>query len=485
LQEALAAALPARADGDGPGDQIDLKPMKNFCLATKIGVAAAELEKWHLSPGAFRRLTPPWERMRIVEEPAEIVDGARAVIEVKAGPFWTTWIAEHEKCRLGSGFEDVQIEGPFAHWRHIHRFKPIGERECELVDEVAYGLPGGFPGRMVGGGFVRTKLERTFRYRHAVTKMDLECLESEPHGSGDAMNVLVTGAKGMVGSALEAFLRMRGHRVQRVTRHPTRHGDVRWDYRTGELDLPGEEKIDAVVHLAGENIAGGRWSEARMRRILESRRLGTRLLSETLAARDQKPEVLVSASGANFYGTQSAEPVDESSPRGGGFLSDVCEVWEGETAAAEQAGIRVVRLRLGVILSPAGGALAKMLPVFQTGLGGRLGSGGQRMPWIVLDDVIDIMHRALRDGRYEGAVNAVAPQLVTNAEFTRALAGTLGRPALFPAPAFALHTALGREMAEETLLADLAVTPGELISLGYPFRFPEIKGAFNYLLGRA
>jgi len=419
--------------------------------------------------------------MRVIEEPRESGNGARAVLQMTAGPCWTTWLAEHQDCRPGSGFTDVQVKGPFACWKHVHSFRSAGRQACELVDKVDYRLPMGFAGHLFGGALVRKKLERTFRYRHTLTRMDLERQEREPKGNRQRMTVLLSGATGMVGSALEAFLRMRGHTVRRLTRNPSRPGDIGWNPSTGQLDLSSTESIDAAVHLAGENIAGGRWSEARKQRILESRRRGTRLLSETLAARDPRPVVLISASGANFYATGTDEPQDESSPRGTGFLSDVCKVWEEETAPAERAGIRVVRLRLGVILSPAGGALAKMLPVFQAGLGGRLGQGSQRMSWIALDDVIDIIHRALGDARYEGQVNAVAPEQITNAEFTRTLAATLRRPAWIPAPAFALRLMLGRQMADETLLADLNLAPAKLASLGYPFRFPKLGDALTYL----
>ena len=421
--------------------------------------------------------------MRIIAEPSEIVDGTRAVIAMKAGPFWTRWVAEHQDCQPGAGFSDVQVKGPFARWKHVHRFSKAKGGASQLSDEIDYRLPFGFLGSLIGGWLVKKKLERTFNYRHAVTKSDLERVASEPGGNGVPMQILVTGATGMVGAALEAFLRMRGHRVRRVTRNPSRRDDVRWDPNAGVLDLSEDDPIDAVVHLAGENIAGGRWSDERKRRILESRRKGTRLLCETLAKRSQRPGVLVSASGANYYAAGTDRPQDESAPRGTGFLSGVCEVWEGETGIAERAGIRVVKLRLGVVLSPAGGALAKMLPAFKLGVGGRLGTGKQRMPWIALDDVIDIVHRALRDERYTGAINAVAPEVLANASFTSALAGVLHRPAIFPAPAFALKAALGREMAEETLLADLALEPAKLRDLGYPFRYPKIEGALAYLMG--
>ncbi len=259
---------------------------------------------------------------------------------------------------------------------------------------------------------------------------------------------------------------------------------VRWDVRQGEMDLSPDEKIDAVVHLAGENIAGGRWSAERKQRILESWRLGTRLLCEKLAALDCPPKVLVSVSGANYY-NQSPETVqDESSPKGSSFLSDVCEVWEAEMARAERAGIRVVRMRLGVVISPSGGALSKMLPAFQLGAAGRLGSGAQRMAWIALDDVIAIMHRAIQDERYEGAINAVAPQSPSNREFTKTLAKVLSRPAVIPVPSVALQLILGKEMADETLLADLAIAPGELERLKYPFRFRKIDSALRFMLGK-
>ena len=229
---------------------------------------------------------------------------------------------------------------------------------------------------------------------------------------------------------------------------------------------------------------GGRWTADRKKRILESRRLGTRLVCQTLAARDQKPAVLVSASGANYYQAGTGDELDESAPAGSSFLSDVTKVWEGETRWAADAGIRVVCLRLGVVLSPAGGALAKMLPAFRAGLGGRIGSGKQTMSWIALDDVVDIIHRAICDDRYEGAINTVSPRPVSNADFTKELGRVLRRPTVAAVPAAALKIGFGAEFAEETLLADLAVVPGKLNSLNYPFRCPELAQALSHMLGK-
>jgi uncharacterized protein (TIGR01777 family) len=195
------------------------------------------------------------------------------------------------------------------------------------------------------------------------------------------------------------------------------------------------------------------------------------------------PGVLISMSGANYYSQGGRDPHGEDSPPGDSFLSGVCEMWEAETKAAQRAGIRVVTLRMGMVLSPVGGALAKMLPAFRLGLAGHLGSGSQRIAWIGLDDVTDIMHRAICDDRYTGVVNAVAPQIPTNREFTAIRAGVLGRPSPIPAPAAAIRFALGRELADETLLADLSVEPRKLNELEYPFRFPDLDRAFRFMLG--
>ena len=235
--------------------------MKYFQKTSGIQVTPQALEAWHHAPGAFQRLTPPWERMRIVEESAGIADGTRAVIEMKAGPFWTKWIAEHQDCCPGKSFSDIQVKGPFAHWKHLHQFQSATKNGCYLRDGIEYRLPMGILGNFFGGALVRRKLERTFNYRHAITKMDLERLAGKD--DSEPLTILVTGATGMVGTALEAFLRMRGHEVRRVTRNPQRSNDVRWDVRAGEIDLSRDANIDAVVHLAGENIAGGRWSTER------------------------------------------------------------------------------------------------------------------------------------------------------------------------------------------------------------------------------
>lgn len=298
------------------------------------------------------------------------------------------------------------------------------------------------------------------------------------------MHVVITGATGLIGGALSVFLRGQGHRVRSVTRHPQGEDDIGWNPEQNELDLgpAAENGIDAVVHLAGENIASGRWTEKRKQRILESRERGTRLLCERLAALDDPPGVLVSASGVNYYPDQTGEAYDESGPAGESFLSRVCQAWEAATAPAVERGIRVVNLRLGVVLSSKGGALGKMLPVFRLGLGGPIGSGRQHMSWIAMDDVTGAIMHCIKEQRVEGPVNAVAPEPVTNREFTKTLAGVLKRPAFIPVPAWAVSLALG-QMGRETLLADNNIMPKTLLDSGYCFSYESLSSALGDIPG--
>ena len=297
------------------------------------------------------------------------------------------------------------------------------------------------------------------------------------------MKVLLSGSSGLVGSALVPALASGGHEVVRLVRsQPRDASEVRWDPEAEEIDAARLRGVDAAVHLAGESIAAGRWSTARKARILVSRDKGTRLLAEALAGLEQRPQVLVSASAVGYYGDRGEETLTEDSGSGSAFfLSNVCRQWEAATEPAADAGIRVVNLRFGIILSSTGGALPRLLTPFRLGVGGTLGSGKQFMSWIAIDDVVEAIVHILTTEALRGPVNAVAPQPVTNREFTKTLGRVLGRPTVFPMPAFAARLAFG-EMADELLLASQRVEPAKLLASGYRFRFPDLESALRHLL---
>lgn len=299
------------------------------------------------------------------------------------------------------------------------------------------------------------------------------------------MVIAVTGASGMVGSDLVKKLEGAGHLVRCLVRHEVKDADreIRWDPDAGQIDAAELNGVDAVVHLAGENIAGQRWSEDFKRRILESRVKGTKLLATTLANLEMKPSVLVSASATGYYGNRGDEEVDELAPSGNGFLAEVCREWEAAVEPAHDADIRVVKLRIGPVLSPKGGALAKMLLPFKMGVGGVVGSGRQYFSWIELDDLVSAIVFALETESLIGPVNAVAPGAVTNREFTKTLGHVLGRPTIFPMPAFGARLAFG-EMADEMLLGGVRVAPHELSAAGFQFAWPQLEPALRHLLSK-
>ncbi len=293
------------------------------------------------------------------------------------------------------------------------------------------------------------------------------------------MRIVVTGSSGLIGRALVSTLIANGHDTAVLVRRTAGRGEARWDPSRGQIDAGALEGADAVVHLAGAGIGDSRWTAARKEVILRSRVESTTLLSHTLATLSQPPSVLVSASAIGYYGDRGDEELTETSGPGTGFQAEVCRAWEGATAEAETAGIRVVHLRSAVVLSRHGGALGRQLVLFRAGLGGRLGSGKQWFSWISLRDEIGVILRAIEDASLAGAVNASAPSPVTNREFTKELARTLHRPAVLRVPPFALHIALGRQLADELLLGSLRVLPGRLADTGYSFQDPALESALS------
>lgn len=296
------------------------------------------------------------------------------------------------------------------------------------------------------------------------------------------MRVLVSGSSGFVGTALCDSLKAGGHEVGRIVRREsTAAGEVEWDQEKRKLDLEAMEGFDAFVHLAGENLASGRWTKERMRKIRDSRVEGTRAICRAAARLKKKPEVIVSASAIGWYGDRGDETLDEESKPGTGFLVEVCRDWEASCYAAREAKLRVVNARIGVVLAPHGGALKKMLLPFKLGAGGRLGSGRQYMSWISLRDVVRGLVFCIENKQLEGPVNLVGPNAVTNAEYTKTLGRVLSRPTIFPVPAFVAGLVFGK-MADEALLASTRVVPKTLADAGFEFQDPNLEEALRGML---
>jgi uncharacterized protein (TIGR01777 family) len=349
-----------------------------------------------------------------------------------------------------------------------------------LADAIGDALPAGPIGQVAARLVVDRQLRRLFSYRHAVTLTDLA--RHQQFAAAGPLRVAITGATGLIGSALGAFLTTGGHTVRRVTRTPERPDDIGWDPAAGMLDPRALEGLDAVVHLAGASVAD-RWSTEHKARIRSSRAEGTGLLARTIAALDRPPRVLVSSSAVGYYGDRGDALLDESSGGGTGFLAEVAQLWEAATEPAERAGVRVVRARTGVVLSPRGGALPRLLPPFRLGVGGRIGRGEQWMSWVALDDVVGAMHFALFTEGLRGAVNVVSPEPVTNADFARALGHVLHRPAVATVPETVVRLVLGAEQAAEMVLASQRLVPRALLDAGFVFRHPTVEEALRFELG--
>jgi uncharacterized protein (TIGR01777 family) len=458
--------------------------MGTFVTRTWVGHPIEDVFAWHERPGALRRLMPPWEPIRVGQEAAGLAEGSEAVLRL-AGPALLAprLVSRHVRYRPPDEFADALVSGPFTRWEHRHRFTATPDGGTTLTDEIAYELPFGRAGALAGP-LVSSRLRRMFAYRQRVLAGDLD---AHARAGAAPMTVAVTGASGLIGSALTAFLTTGGHRVVRLVRRPPRLPDeVAWDPAAGTLDTAALEGVDAVVHLAGTPLFG-RWTKARQRSIRQSRIAGTRLLARALAglAHHGGPRVLVSGSAIGYYGAYHGDEIltEESEP-GDDFLARLCREWEDATVPASEAGVRVVRVRTGVVQSPAGGQLRVQLPQFLVGLGGRLGSGRQWISWISIDDIVGLLHHALTDDRVDGALNGTAPEPVDNAEYTRVLGKVLRRPTLLPTPSLGPRLLLGEQGAREAALASQRGVPAVAERTGYVFRHPDLEVALRHVLGR-
>jgi uncharacterized protein (TIGR01777 family) len=456
--------------------------MPIFRARSHIPFSADAVFAQHARPGALERLTPPWAHVRVLKREGGIHNGGTVLLSIKGGPTEIKWGVKHTDYEEGRLFQDEQLDGPFKHWVHAHRFIPADDGGCFMEDEIDWAPPGGAAGRLFAEGYLERELNRAFSFRHRRLENDLTL---HSRYKGKPLRVLLTGSSGLIGTALTHFLTVGGHTVVPLTRgRVSDNPDApTWDPKARRLDPRVFDGIDAVVHLAGESLAAFRWTEEKKERILSSRREGTALLAGAMAKLPRPPKVLVSASAVGYYGDRGNDLITEESSPGKGFLAMVCREWEGATVKAKKAGIRVVNLRTGFVISPLGPGLGKMLPPFKAGLGGRIGSGRQYMSWIDLSDQIGLIHHALIRPGVVGPLNATAPNSVPNSAFTDALGRVLGRPTVMPLPTIAVRGMLG-EMGTELLLKGARVVPKKAEDTGYEFLFANLEESLRFQLGK-
>jgi uncharacterized protein (TIGR01777 family) len=470
--------------------------MPVFERSTELPCSAAALFRYHAAPGAFARLTPPFDDDVVVEPLRALENGARAVIDVGLlGPLRSRWVAVHDDVVEGKGFVDTMVEGPFKSWRHEHIFEALpdqpdlpgvdGGPRCRLIDRITWQGPAFGLGDFV----VEDKLARMCRFRHATTRLDAALLSSAASASSSSssserrLRVGVTGATGLIGTEVRALLSVLGHDVVSFVRGGQGAG-VAWDTDSGAVsdDASG---LDVVVHLAGESIAEGRLDDEKKARLRRGRITQTTLLLDALRRLPRPPRVLVAASAVGVYGDRGDDVVDEDSPPPQGaqenFLSELCRGWEDAVLSRDDPW-RTVALRTGIAQSPRGGALQKLAPVFRAGGGAVLGDGAGWTTPIAVDDLAAIVVAAIGDARLRGAVNAVPEAPVTQQTYAKTLAKVLSRPALLRLPRPALRLALGE--FGDRLLDSQRVTPSRLLAIGHRWRHADLEGALRHVLGR-
>jgi uncharacterized protein (TIGR01777 family) len=434
-------------------------------MTSVVPAAVDELFAWYSRPGSFHRLLPPWLPIRMVSEPS-FPEDRRVRLRLPGGVRWET---ELEEWTPPNRFVERLVSLPVP-WHHTHEFRAESQNTTLVVDTVRTPLPS-------------SVLRQPFRFRHRQLADDLKTQAVMRALMPKPATVAITGSSGLVGSALCSLLSTAGNRViHLVRRAPRNTSERRWDPAAPEQDLLSG--VDAVVHLAGASV-GGRFTPGHKRAIRESRIGPTENLARLMRSMAQPPHVFVVASAIGYYGADAGDHwLDETSPPGSDFLAQVVVDWEAASAQAEEGGIRVVRVRTGIVQSTRGGVLRLLRPLVATGVAGKLGSGNQWMSWIDLDDLTDIYFRALGDPRVSGPVNAVAPDPVTNEQYVHTLASIMRRPAKLTVPTLGPRLLLGSEGANQLAFASQRVRPATLGALQHQFRRPDLERSLRHQLGR-
>ncbi len=465
--------------------------MPFFERSSAIDCDRQDLFQYHANPGVLNRLIPPWENIAIERRSDSLAVGSEVVIRNSLFGVPVRWHARHTCLHAPESFQDIQLSGPFKAWVHDHVFESKGKGHSILLDRVQFETKFGSLGKL-GLPLVRSKLRAMFAFRHRTTQADLT-LQSflRQHTANRVRRIGVTGSTGLIGRRLIDLISVMGHQAVRILRpasidrtqeFPLSSKSVLWRPGTGFSDEPVMQNLDAVIHLAGKGIASSRWTDSAKRAIRESRVEGTQTLVRDLRKLDSPPKAFVCASGVGIYGDRSSEVLDESTPPGNDFLSELARDWESAAMEFGTAGNRVAIGRLGIALHPRQGALAKLLVPFQLGLGGPVGNGRQYWSWIHVDDAAAAFLYLAANPNCTGAYNLVAPEQTDNRTFSKTLGRVLNRRSLLPAPAFALRIMLG-EMADAMLLASTRANCRRLIEDGFPFRATHLEDCLRHVLG--
>ena len=440
---------------------------------------------WFERKGAFERIMPPWEKLKILDRNEGITDDSYNIFRIKIGPIPKKWYADHYGYIKNSQFCDKQLKGPFWLYEHQHKFEDRDSNKCVMKDIVTYKLPFHFISKYFTDWNVKGRFKKLFRWREVRLQNDLR-----RHGlfSNNSRRILISGSTGFIGNQLVCFLRTGGHDVVRLVRPNTNRrliSDeevIEWDPDTNRLNSTELENFDAIINLAGVGIGDKRWSKKRKNAILESRISATTLLSKTISHLNNPPHCFISSSAIGYYGDKGDYELDEESDAGSGFSATVAKQWEECTEYSKNAGVNTILLRTGIVISPSGGALSRMLLPFKMGVGGKIGSGKQYMSWVSHDDIVYAIHHLLMTDAASGAYNITSPNPVTSKQFAKTLGRVLRRPTIIPLPSFVIKILFG-EMGKELLLEGQKAKPKRLIEEGFQFTHGNLDECLTDFLG--
>ena len=457
--------------------------MPRFVFDSVVDVAPELLFAWHEQRGAFFRLVPPWLNANVLRYDG-LRTGSQAVARIPVGPGAVTWATEIREVDRGRSFADEQVRGPFRQWRHVHSIRSNRDGSSQLTDEVEVA----YPLILERSGALRRRFERelkaAFAYRHQTTRNDLARIRAYTYMQ--PLRVAVSGSAGLVGSALCDFLDAAGHEVYRLVRHrPRTEREIHFDHATETVDLAAMERLDAIVHLAGESMAALRWSEEKRMRIHASRVRSTAFLARSLTRLEHRPSALLNASIVGIYGDRPGEILDESAAPGEhGFLCALGRDWEDATLPAQDAGIRTVQLRFGLVVSPANEIIRMVLEPLRIGLGARIRSRNTDLSWISVDDALYAIYHILSTPSVGGPVNVVSSSPSTRRTFIEAMARTVSTRIRIAVPAATVRFLMG-DVAEEVIFRNQRATPKRLLDSGFKFSFPGLEAALQHQFGHA